>query len=85
MTRPSDDEARQAEADAILRRVRQETDPQTGTAAESMARGLRRHFLARDADPADRMEVLGTRIGRLLGLAAFIALAIGLAVQLSAA
>ncbi len=67
MTNPSDDRARQAEAEAILRRVRQETEPQTGAAAESMARGLRRHFLAGDADPADRMEVIGTRIGRLAG------------------
>jgi hypothetical protein len=84
MTKPSDDRARQLEAEAILRRVREETEPQTGAAAESMARGLRRHFWAGDADPADRMEVIGTRIGRLLGLAAFVALAIGLAYQLSA-
>ncbi|WP_279483099.1 hypothetical protein [Aureimonas sp. SK2] len=83
MTNRPDDHARQAEAEAILRRVRQETDPQTGAAAESMSRGLRRHFWAGDADPADRMEVIGTRIGRLAGLLAFFALAIGLAVQLS--
>lgn len=84
MTNPSDDRARQQEAEAILRRVRQETEPQTGAAAESMARGLRRHFWAGDADPADRMEVVGTRIGRLAGLVAVIGLAIGLAYQLSA-
>ncbi|WP_294645748.1 hypothetical protein [uncultured Aureimonas sp.] len=84
MTNPSDDRARQQEAEAILRRVRQETEPQTGAAAESMARGLRRHFWVGDADPADRMEVVGTRIGRLAGLVAVIGLAIGLAYQLSA-
>lgn len=84
MTNPSDDRARQQEAEAILRRVRQETEPQTGAAAESMAWGLRRHFWAGDADPADRMEVVGTRIGRLAGLVAVIGLAIGLAYQLSA-
>ncbi|RIY02805.1 hypothetical protein D3218_05525 [Aureimonas flava] len=83
MTNPSDDRARQREAEAILRRVRQETEPQTGAAAESMARGLVRHFWAGDADPADRMEVIGTRIGRLAGLLAFVGLAIGLAFQLS--
>ncbi|WP_061937755.1 hypothetical protein [Aureimonas sp. AU22] len=84
MTNPSDDRTRQRQAEAILRRVREETEPQTGAAAESMARGLRRHFWAGDADPADRMEVLGTRIGRLAGLVAFLGLAIGLAYQLSA-
>ncbi|MBB3936338.1 hypothetical protein [Aureimonas phyllosphaerae] len=84
MTNPSDDRARQQEAEAILRRVRQETEPQTGAAAESMARGLRRHFWAADADPAERMEVVGTRIGRLAGLVAVIGLAVGLAYQLSA-
>lgn len=84
MTNPSDDRTRQRQAEAILRRVREETEPQTGAAAESMARGLRQHFWAGDADPADRMEVIGTRIGRLAGLVAFLGLAIGLAYQLSA-
>jgi hypothetical protein len=84
MTNPSQDRTRQRQAEAILRRVREETEPQTGAAAESMARGLRLHFWAGDADPADRMDVIGTRIGRLAGLVAFLGLAIGLAYQLSA-
>ncbi|WP_182087246.1 hypothetical protein [Aureimonas sp. ME7] len=83
MTSPSDDRARQAEAEAILRRVREETDPQTGAAAGSMAHGVRRHFWGADADPADRMEVWGMRIGRLAGLLAFVVLAAMLANQLS--
>ncbi len=84
MTGRSDDQERRDEAEAILRRVRQETEPQVGASAERIALGARRHFWGGDADPADRIEVWGTRIGRLAGLAAFLALAAYLAVQLTA-
>ncbi|WP_061977591.1 MULTISPECIES: hypothetical protein [unclassified Aureimonas] len=84
MTGRSDDRERRDEAEAILRRVRQETEPQTGVAAERMVLGARRHFWAGDADPADRIEVWGTRIGRLAGLAAFLVLAVLLVIQLLA-
>ncbi len=84
MTGRSDDEQRREEAEAILRRVRQETEPQTGAGVERMVLGARRHFWAGDADPADRIEVWGTRIGRLAGLAAFIVLAFVLVGQLMA-
>jgi len=70
MTRP-DDERRQDEARRILARVREETAPQTGVAAERMSQGVARHFLASDADPADRVEVWGTRIGRIAGVVGF--------------
>jgi hypothetical protein len=78
----SPDDARQREADAILRRVRQETEPQTGVTAERMVLGARRHFLGGDADPADRAEVWGMRIGRGAGLAVFVVLAVMLWRQL---
>ena len=70
---PEDERRRQS--DAILTRVRQETEPQTGAGIERIVLDARRHFGAADADQSDRMEVLGTRIGRLAGLAFFLFLA----------
>lgn len=81
-TPPDDDAARQAESAAILRRVRQETDPQIGAHAGRLLGGAGRHFGGADADPADRMDVWGTRIGRGLGLLAFVGLLALLARQL---
>lgn len=69
-----DDTSRQRESEAILKRLHQETEPQTGAIVTGMANGARRHFMGGDADPADRIEVLGTRIGRLAGLGAFVVL-----------
>lgn len=69
-----DDKSRSQESEAILKRLHQETEPQTGAIVTGMAHGARRHFLAGDADPADRVEVVGTRIGRLAGLGAFVVL-----------
>ncbi|KQT42893.1 hypothetical protein ASG43_15135 [Aureimonas sp. Leaf454] len=76
------EEAGVAESRAILRRVRQETEPQVGAGTMGMLGGIAGHFAARDADPADRIEVVGMRIGRLLGFVAFLALAVLLASQL---
>jgi hypothetical protein len=73
------DAARQREAETILRRVSQETDPQIGAGAARLLTNVRAHLSAVDADPDDRMEVLGTRIGRILGLAAFLVMAAWLA------
>lgn len=78
MTRASDDDGREEESRRILRRVREETDPQTGSAAERMAHSVSGHFLGRDADPADRIEVWGTRLGRGASIAAFAILAVWL-------
>ena len=82
MTGPSDDKSRQQEAEAILRRVRQETEPQTGVTAERMLFGARSHSWGGDADQSDRIEVWGRRIGRLAGLLVFVVLAVMLARQL---
>lgn len=78
-TRPdAQDAARAREAEAILRRVRQETDPQIGAASGRIMTHAREHFAAADADQGDALEVLGTRIGRLLALAVFLILAASL-------
>jgi hypothetical protein len=54
----------------------------TGMAASSaLARALgraRSHMAGADADPEDWAELWGTRVGRLLSLAAFVALSIWL-------
>ena len=42
------------------------------------AASIRDHFSGRDADQSDPIEVSATRMGRLLGLVAFVALALWL-------
>jgi len=83
MTGHHPDDERQREAKAILERVRQETEPQVGGHTEAMLFRTRDHFMARDADPADRIEVIGTRIGRLAAVVGFIVFAVLLAIQLA--
>lgn len=78
---PSDDE-RQREAKAILQRVRQETDPQIGGHTEAIVTRTSDHFMARDVDQGDRIEVIGSRIGRIAGIGGFLVLALLLAHQL---
>jgi hypothetical protein len=69
---------RRAEARRILERVERDT----GTAATAaIARAVARardRMAATDADPDDWAEIWGTRIGRMLSLAAFVALSIWL-------
>jgi hypothetical protein len=79
-----DDEADAREARAILQRVQRETEPQVGVLAERLTRDGAGHFLGRDADPADRVEVWGTRIGRGLGLVGFVVMAVWLVQSLTA-
>jgi len=83
MTGHHHDDERQREAKAILERVRQETEPQVGGHTEAMLFRTRDHFMARDADPNDRIEVIGTRIGRLAAIVGFIVFAALLAIQLA--
>ncbi|MEX6506003.1 hypothetical protein [Jiella sp. M17.18] len=80
---PPEDE-RQREARAILERVRHETDPQIGAHAAAMFLRTREHFTAGDADPNDRIEVIGTRIGRLAGVAGLVVFLLLLVRQLVA-
>ena len=79
MTRPHDDDAQQREAKAILERIRQETEPQIGAHTFSLLFRTRDHFMATDADPNDRIEVIGTLIGRLAGIFGFIVFGLMLA------
>ena len=77
-----DDDARQREAKAILERVRRETEPQIGGHTEALLFRTREHMSAADADPNDRIEVIGTRIGRWAGAVGFVVFALMLAEML---
>ena len=68
------DAERRTESEAILKRLREETDIQVGGTTARMLSNTRGHFSADDADPNDRIEVIGTRIGRALGLVGFVVL-----------
>ncbi|MCQ8783565.1 hypothetical protein [Mangrovibrevibacter kandeliae] len=78
MQRHDRDDDNQREARAILERVRQETEPQIGGDLTRVILRTRDHFSASDVDQDDRVEVAGTRIGRLLGFVAFVLLAASL-------
>ena len=84
MTHQPPEDERQREARAILERVRLETEPQVGAHSQAMFLRTREHFLARDVDQKDRIEVLGTRIGRLAGLVGLAVFILLLARQLMA-
>lgn len=74
MSNRPDDAERQRESEAILKRLRQETDVQVGATTTNMLTNTRGHFAATDVDQSDRIEVIGTRIGRSLGLVGFVVL-----------
>jgi hypothetical protein len=67
----------EAESRRIIGRVGQETE---ASMAERAGRRVRDHLSARDAPEDDRIEIWGTRIGRVLGLILFGALITWLAV-----
>jgi hypothetical protein len=71
MTENPEGPAGRESAQEILRRVERET---SGGLGATFGRAYA-HFTARDADPTDRIEVWGRRIGRMLSLAGVIALA----------
>ncbi|MFU0507189.1 hypothetical protein [Pseudaminobacter sp. NGMCC 1.201702] len=62
------DKDRSAESRRILERVRLEADSGGGSLISRGMRRARNHMTASDADPEDRIEYWGTRIGRILGL-----------------
>ena len=76
MSTPDDERAR--EAKAALERVRRD---QENVFSSSMARASD-HFGGKDADPDDKIEVWGRRIGRSLSLVGVIVLAYMLGQQL---
>jgi len=67
---------REAESRRILQRIAQESDP-GGTFATRMTNRARTHLTAADVDPSDRIEQLGTRIGRWLAAAVTVAVLVG--------
>jgi hypothetical protein len=75
-----DMETRRSDRTAEARRILAQVERDTGMASSSaLARALHRarnHMIGSDADPADWAEVWGTRVGRMLSLAAFVALSI---------
>jgi hypothetical protein len=72
------DEERARESRAVLDRVNRE---QESVLSSSMARAAD-HFGGKDADPDDKIEVWGRRIGRSLSLVGVIVLAFLLGQQL---
>lgn len=81
--REDQDEAREREARRILKGVREETDPQTGTHVQNWLLRPKEFFAASDADPDDRIERIGLRIGRIASIVGFVVFAIILYFQLT--
>jgi hypothetical protein len=59
---------REKESERILDRIARESDGGSSL-FERAAKRTRDHVMAADAEGEDRIEVLGTRIGRVLGSA----------------
>ena len=74
----SPEEMRAAESRRILASVNDEMQV-SGLGHNSPSNRVGHHFAAKDADQADRVEVLGRRIGRILSLVLCIGLIIWLA------
>jgi len=66
----------EAESRRILRRIAEESEP-GGTFVARMTSRARNHLAAADVDPSDRIEQLGTRIGRWLAAAVTVAVLVG--------
>jgi hypothetical protein len=68
MTPMQTDRERKRQSERILDRVQQDAGRDALGVATRTASRVRRHVGAADADQDDRIEVIGTRIGRVLGL-----------------
>lgn len=78
----ADEAERQAESKRILERVSREAGADAVTFLGGAARRTGGHLAAQDTDPADRIEVWGTRIGRALGLVIMLGLFVWLILYL---
>jgi hypothetical protein len=58
------------------RRIIERIDRESASQGTSFVERTKGHFSAGDADPADPIEVWGTRVGRFLGLLVLIAMII---------
>lgn len=65
---PNPDQDRETESRRILDRVMREADSSGPSMISRTAKRAHDHISASDADPSDRIEYWGTRIGRVLGL-----------------
>lgn len=74
-----DDARRQAESKRILDRIERE---EAHSVLSRATAGVRRHVTAKDGEAEDRIDQLGTRIGRALGLILTAGLIIWLVVYL---
>jgi len=63
-----DDKERNAESKRILDRVSREAGGDAVAGASRMVRRVGDHVAARDVGDDDRIETIGTRIGRILGM-----------------
>lgn len=70
------DDDSEAESQRILRRLAQESEA-GGTFVGRMANRARDHMTAADVDASDRIEQLGTRIGRWLAASITVAVLVG--------
>ena len=68
------DADRSAESRRILDRVARDSDPSGFTLLGRTAARARNHLGAADADHSDWAELWGTRIGRVIGVLALVAL-----------
>ena len=62
------DRSRQARRD--LERLSEEGALLSAPKLKAKSKSVKGHFMARDIDPSDRIEVWGSRIGRILSLIA---------------
>lgn len=76
----TDDRERQAESRQILDRIAREADGSGLLGGAARRTGA--HLAAQDADQDDRIELWGTRIGRMLGLVITLGLFVWLIVYL---
>ncbi|MCG6858380.1 MAG: hypothetical protein LJE67_09965 [Salaquimonas sp.] len=67
---------RKAESARILERIARESETLGSSGFARTTTRIANHFLGKDGPQDDRIEVLGKRIGRVLGLIAFVGLAI---------
>ncbi|KRA00021.1 hypothetical protein ASD64_00045 [Mesorhizobium sp. Root157] len=61
------DSERERESRRILKDIASETEVSGNSFVNRMAKRTHDHMTAADADTSDRMDYLGTRIGRILG------------------
>jgi hypothetical protein len=61
------DSERERESRRILKGIAGETEVSGNSFVDRMAKRTHDHMAATDADPSDRIEYWGTRIGRILG------------------